>query len=161
MLKFFVKVFRTSFLINQTMDLIYIWYHDIYWSKVFISTINTHDHDLEVEVTDLEFEKCLSFHLSFNTSLFPNFITDLIPLWFDENLHSAILPNPQPPCHVKVNVMDLEFSRNKIYNIRRAILSGDRSCTLSSLSLSFICSTISSICSLPFSWRYHKITHKS
>ena len=37
------------------MDLIYIWYHVTYWSKVFISTISTHDHDLGVEATDLEF----------------------------------------------------------------------------------------------------------
>ena len=39
------------------MDLIYIWYHDIqvYWSKVFISTISIHDRDLGVEVADLEF----------------------------------------------------------------------------------------------------------
>ena len=54
-LKFYVKVFRTSLLLYQTMDLIYIWYHAIYWSKVFISTISTHDRDLGVEVTDLEF----------------------------------------------------------------------------------------------------------
>ena len=51
MLKFYVKVFMTSLLINQMMDLIYIWYRGIYWSKVFISTISF--HDLEVEVTDL------------------------------------------------------------------------------------------------------------
>ena len=37
------------------MDLIYIRYQDIYWSKVYISTISPHDRDLEVEVTDLEF----------------------------------------------------------------------------------------------------------
>ena len=43
----------TSLLLNQMMDLIYIWYHDIYWSKVFISTISFHDLDLEVEVTIL------------------------------------------------------------------------------------------------------------
>ena len=36
------------------MDLVPIWYHDRYWLKVFIST---HDRDLEVKVTDLEF-KC-------------------------------------------------------------------------------------------------------
>ena len=49
------KFLRTSLLLNQMMDLIYILYHNIYWSKVFISTISTRDHDLEVEVTDLEF----------------------------------------------------------------------------------------------------------
>ena len=56
MLKSYIKVFRTSLLLNQTTDLIYIWYHDIYWSKVFISTIST--RDLWVKVTDLEFLKC-------------------------------------------------------------------------------------------------------
>ena len=57
MLKFYVEVFRISLLLNYIMDLVPIWYHDGYWSKVFISTISTHDCDLEVEVTDLEF-KC-------------------------------------------------------------------------------------------------------
>ena len=51
------KVFSISLLLNQMMDLVLIWYHDRYWSKVFISTVNTHDGDLVVEVTDLEF-KC-------------------------------------------------------------------------------------------------------
>ena len=32
------------------------------------------------------------------------------------------------PGHVKIKVTDLEFSRNKMCSIRRAILSGDRSC---------------------------------
>ena len=57
MLKFFVEVFSISLLLSYTMDLVPFWYHDRYWSKVFISTISTYDHDLEVEVTDLEF-KC-------------------------------------------------------------------------------------------------------
>ena len=39
------------------MDFVPIWYYDRHWSTVFISTISTHDRDLEVEVTDLEF-KC-------------------------------------------------------------------------------------------------------
>ena len=53
--KFYVKVFSASLLVNQMMGLIYIWYHDIYWSKVFISTISTHDSDFGVKVTHLEF----------------------------------------------------------------------------------------------------------
>ena len=57
MLNFYVEGFRISLLLNYTMDLVPIWYHDRYWSKIFISTISTHDHDLEIEVTDLEF-KC-------------------------------------------------------------------------------------------------------
>ena len=39
------------------MDLVPVWHRDRYWSEVFISTISTHDRDLEGEVTDLEF-KC-------------------------------------------------------------------------------------------------------
>ena len=55
-----LKVFRISLLLNYTMDLVPVWYHDRYWSKGFNSTISTHDRDLEVEVTDLEF-KCYNF----------------------------------------------------------------------------------------------------
>ena len=33
-LKFYAKVFRISLLLNQIMDLVPIWYHDRYWSKV-------------------------------------------------------------------------------------------------------------------------------
>ena len=57
MLKFSIEVFWISLLLNYTMYLVPVWYQDRHWSKVFISTISTHDHDLEVEVTDLEF-KC-------------------------------------------------------------------------------------------------------
>ena len=33
------------------MDLIYIWYGDIYWSKYFSSTIAIHVSDLQIKVT--------------------------------------------------------------------------------------------------------------
>ena len=48
------------------MDLIPIWYHDRYWSKVFISTISTYDCDLEVE----GLARCgsaIGFHLLWHT----------------------------------------------------------------------------------------------
>ena len=54
MLKFYVKVFRTSLFPNPLMDLVYIWYDDRYWSKILLSTISTTMHDLTVKVTDLE-----------------------------------------------------------------------------------------------------------
>ena len=57
MLKSYVKIFRISLLLHLMVDFVPIWYYGRHWSKVFISTISTHDHDLEVEVTDLEF-KC-------------------------------------------------------------------------------------------------------
>ena len=70
------------------MDFVLIWYYDRHWSKVFISTISTHDCDLEVEVTDLEVKV---FVKVFKTSLFPNLITDLIHLWYDDTYWSKIL----------------------------------------------------------------------
>ena len=39
MLNFYVKVFRISLLLKYMMDLVPIWYHARYWSKVFNSTI--------------------------------------------------------------------------------------------------------------------------
>ena len=57
MLKFYVEVFSISLLLNYMMDLVPVWYRDRYWLKHFISTYSTHDRDLEVDVTDLEF-KC-------------------------------------------------------------------------------------------------------
>ena len=53
MLKFYVKVFRTSFS-NPLMELVYIWYDDRYWSKILFCTIVIPMHDLKVKVTDLE-----------------------------------------------------------------------------------------------------------
>ena len=46
MLKFYVKVFKISKLLNPVIDLNYIWYDDRYWSKILFSTIPTPGHDL-------------------------------------------------------------------------------------------------------------------
>ena len=48
----------------------------------------------------------------FKTSLFPNLITDLIHLWYDDAYWSKILHSTIPTTlgHVKVKVTDLEFS---------------------------------------------------
>ena len=48
----------------------------------------------------------------FKTLLFPNLITDLIHLWYDDTYLSKILRStiPTTPGHVKVKVTDLEFS---------------------------------------------------
>ena len=48
----------------------------------------------------------------FKTSLFPNLVTDLIHLWFDDTYWSKILCSTIPTTlgHVKVKVTDLEFS---------------------------------------------------
>ena len=55
MLKFYVKVFKTSLFSNHMMDLVHIWYDDRYWSKILWGAIPTSVHDLKVKVTDLEF----------------------------------------------------------------------------------------------------------
>ena len=48
----------------------------------------------------------------FKTSLFPNLITDLLHVWFDDTYWSKILRSPIPTTlgHVRVKVTDLEFS---------------------------------------------------
>ena len=56
----------------------------------------------------------LKFSLKFviKTSLFPNLITDLIHLWYDDTCWSKILRSTIPTTlgYVKVKVTDLEFS---------------------------------------------------
>ena len=90
----FFKFFGISLFLNQMI--VPIWYHDRCWSKVFISIINTHDHDLVVEVTDLEFKMLKCFIKVFKTSLYPNLITNLIHLWYDDTYLSKILPSSVP-----------------------------------------------------------------
>ena len=48
----------------------------------------------------------------FKTSLFPNLITDMIHLWYNDTYWSTILCSTIPTTlgHVKVKVTDLEFS---------------------------------------------------
>ena len=36
------------------MDVVNVWYHDRYWSKILHITIPTNLHDLKVKVTDFE-----------------------------------------------------------------------------------------------------------
>ena len=88
MLKFYVKIFRISLLLNYMMDLAPIGYYDRYWSKVFISTISTHDRDLEVEVTDLVFK--LKVSLKF---LRPHYFLILPQIWFIFGMVITIGPN--------------------------------------------------------------------
>ena len=64
MLKFCIKVFRTSLFPNPMMDFVHVWCDDRYWSNILHSTIPTPIHDLKVKVTDLELS-CYSFTLKF------------------------------------------------------------------------------------------------
>ena len=63
-LKFHVKVFKTLYLLNPQMDLVYIWYDYRCWSKILLSTIHIAAYDVQVKVTDLEI-LCLSFTSKF------------------------------------------------------------------------------------------------
>ena len=56
--------------------------------------------------------KCKVFVKAFKTLLFPNRITDLFHLWYDDTYWSKILCSTIPTTlgHVKVKVTDLEFS---------------------------------------------------
>ena len=59
---------------------------------------------------------------------------DLVPIWYKDRYCPPPHPVP-PPTHTQVMSKSrsrTEFSRNKVYNIRRAILSGDRSCYIPS-----------------------------
>ena len=106
------------------MDFVPIWYYDRHWSKFFISTISTHDCDLDLtlrsrsQTYNLNVNVFMSastnvnvFVKVFKTSLFPNLITDLIHLWYDDTYWSKILRYTIPTTlgHVKVKVTDLEF----------------------------------------------------
>ena len=62
MLKFFIKVFRSLYLLNMLMDQVDTLHVGRYWSEVLCSTIMVHPSYLEVKVTDLEI-LCLSFSL--------------------------------------------------------------------------------------------------
>ena len=46
MLKFFLKVFRTSLFPNPLMDLVHVWYDHRYWSKILRGTIPTPVHTI-------------------------------------------------------------------------------------------------------------------
>ena len=55
MLKFYVKVFRTSLFLNSVKYLFHVWHGDRCWSKLLCSTIPNPVHDFKVNVTDLEY----------------------------------------------------------------------------------------------------------
>ena len=98
MLKFYVKVFRTSLFPNPVVYLFHVWYDDRCWSKILCSTIPNPIHDFKVKVTDLEFlywSLCLSFY----NVCFCEAFDRLIHVWHGDRNWSKILygtiPNPE------------------------------------------------------------------
>ena len=69
MLKFFIKVFRSLYLLNMLMDQVDTLHVGRYWSEVLCSTIVVHPGDLEVKVTDLKI-LCLKFFIKDLKSLY-------------------------------------------------------------------------------------------
>ena len=109
MLKFCVKVFRTSLFPNPMMGLVHVWYDDRYGSKILHSTIPTPIHDLKVKVTDFR-TFMLKFYVKvFRTSLFPNPVVYLFHVWYDDRCWSKILCSMIPNPVLKFKVTDLEF----------------------------------------------------
>ena len=53
-LKFFIKVFISLYLLNMSMDQVDTLHGGRYWSEVSCCTITTHMDDLEVKVTNLK-----------------------------------------------------------------------------------------------------------
>ena len=64
MLKFYVKVFKTSLFLKSVVYLLHVWHDDRYWSKILCSMIPNHVYDLKVKGTDLEFLYCNFFTIS-------------------------------------------------------------------------------------------------
>ena len=64
MLKFFVKVFISIFLLNTLMDQVDTFPDVRYWSDILCCTMVIHLHDIGVKFTDLE-NLCKSFWIKF------------------------------------------------------------------------------------------------
>ena len=86
MLKFCVKVFRTSLFPNHIMDLGHVWYDDRYWSKILCSTIYIPIHGLKVKVTDLNFYVKVC-----RTSIFLILVMYLVHILYDDKYVSNFL----------------------------------------------------------------------
>ena len=111
MLKFSIKVLRTSLFLNPVIDLVNVCDDDRYWSKIYCSTIPTYIHDLKVKVTDLE-NFYLKFYVKvFRTSLFLNPEMDLVHVWYNDRYWSKILcvTIPTPLHDLKIKVMGWSF----------------------------------------------------
>ena len=73
MLKFYVKVFRTSLFLNSVVYLFHVWHDDRCWSKLLCSTIPNPVHDFKVKITDLEFLCCNFLQFQFFLNAFNGF----------------------------------------------------------------------------------------
>ena len=133
--KVFVKVFKTTLNPNLVTDLIHLLYDDTYWSTFLRSTNPQHPRSCQGQEHRLRILMLKFYTKVFRISLLLNYTMDLVPIWYKDRYCPPSPPPPHThththPSHVKIKVTDLEFSRNKMCNIRRAIQSGDRSCII-------------------------------
>ena len=107
MLKFYVKVFRTSLFLNSVVYLFHFWHDDRCRSKILCSMIPNPVYDFNVKVMDLEFLHCNFLQFIF----FAKPSMDFIHLWREDRALSKILRSTIPiPVHgLKVKVTDFEF----------------------------------------------------
>ena len=68
-----VKVFKSSYFLNHTMDFLHILFDARYRLKVLFSNTRIHAYDLKVKVIDTNFD-CKHF----KSSYFPNHMMDLV-----------------------------------------------------------------------------------
>ena len=102
-LSFWLKFFKSLYLLTMLMDQVDTLHVARYWSEVLRSTIMTHLGDLEVKVTDLEI-LCLSFWLKFFKSLYLlNMLMDQV-----DTLHIDIYWSEVVCCTIMDHLGDFE-----------------------------------------------------
>ena len=88
MLKFYIKVFRTSLFLNSVVYLFHVWHYDRCWSKILCSTIPKPVYDFKVKV--------ICNPIFYNFSFFAKPSMDFIYLWRDDGALSNILHTTIP-----------------------------------------------------------------
>ena len=73
MLKFYIKVFRTSLFLYSVVYLFHFWHDDRCWSKISCGRIPNPIYDFKVSVTDLEFLHCNFLQFQFFPKAFNGF----------------------------------------------------------------------------------------
>ena len=109
LLKFYVKVFRTSLFLNLVVYLVYIWYDDRYVSKFLCSTI-PNPHNLNGQGQRLRIFMLKLYINVFRTSLFPNPVVYLFHVWCDDRCWSKVLCSTNNnPVHFCIDILCLSF----------------------------------------------------
>ena len=116
MLKFYVKVSRTSLFLKYVVYLFYVWLDDRCRSKILCSKIPNPVYDFKIKVTNSKFLYCNFFIIS---------VFSQCPQWIlficgrDDRALSKILRSAIPIPHgPKVKVTDFDFFVLNFYSVR-------------------------------------------